>query len=62
MSINDTYYDITGLKPATSYNITVIKSNMAGAMESIIMVDTLSSNKTAPNGIFTQCVLYSTKF
>ena len=51
MSINDTYYDITGLTPATSYNITVISSNMAGAVESIMMVDTPSSNEIAPHGI-----------
>ena len=51
MSINDTHYDITGLTPATSYNITVISSNMAGAVESIMMVDTPSSNETAPHGI-----------
>ena len=51
MSINDTYYDITGLTPATSYNITVIGSNMAGAVELMMMVDTLSSNETAPHGI-----------
>ena len=51
LSVNDTHYDITGLTPATSYNITVISSNMAGAVESIMMVDTPSSNETAPHGI-----------
>ena len=50
MSINDTYYDITGLTPATSYNITVISSNMAGAVESMIMVNTPSSNDAVPSG------------
>ena len=50
MSINDTYYSITGLIPATSYNITVISSNMVGVMESMIMVNTPSSNDAVPSG------------
>ena len=50
MSIDDTYYNITGLIPATSYNITVVGSNMAGAMESMIMVNTSSSNDAVPSG------------
>ena len=50
ISINDTYYDITGLTPATSYNITVISSNMAGAMESMIMINTPNSSDAVPSG------------
>ena len=50
MSINDTYYDITGLTPATSYNITVISSNMAGAVESMIMINTPNSSDAVPSG------------
>ena len=50
MSINDTYYDITGLILATSYNITVISSNMAGTVESMIMVNTSNSSDAVPSG------------
>ena len=50
ISINDTYYDITGLTPATSYIITVISHNMAGAVESIMMMNTPSSDETVPSG------------
>ena len=51
MMINDTYYDITGLTPAISYDITVISSNGAGAVESeIITVNTLRSHEALPSG------------
>ena len=50
MRINDTYYNITGLTPATSYNIRVISSNNAGAVESMIIVDTPSSSEALPSG------------
>ena len=40
MRINDTSYDITGLTPGTSYNLTVISSNMAGSVESVMMIST----------------------
>ena len=50
MMINDTYYDITGLTPATSYNIIIISSNMAGAVESVMTVDTLGSHEALPSG------------
>ena len=49
MRINDTY-NITGLTPATSYSITVISSNMAGAVESMVRVDTPSSSEALPSG------------
>lgn len=51
MGINETYYDITGLTPATSYNITIISSNMAGIVESNDMtINVPNTNEAVPNG------------
>ena len=50
MRINDTSYDITGLTPGTSYNLTVISSNMAGSVESVMMISTPNTNEVVPSG------------
>ena len=50
MRINDTSYDITGLISGTSYNLTVISSNMAGSVESVMMISTPNTNEIVPSG------------
>ena len=49
MNISDTYYNITGLTPNTSYNISATSSNMAGAVESMEVHVTNFSN-SVPSG------------
>ena len=50
MRIIDTSYDITGLTPGTSYNLTVIGSNMAGSVESVMTIRVPNTNDIVPNG------------
>ena len=50
MRITNTSYDITGLTPDTSYNLTVISSNMAGSVESVMMISIPSTNDIVPSG------------
>ena len=48
MRITNTSYDITGLTPDTSYNLTVNSSNNAGSVESVMMIRTLNTNDIVP--------------
>ena len=50
MRITDISYDITGLTPGTSYNLTVIASNMAGSVESVMMISIPNTNEIVPSG------------
>ena len=49
MRRNETSYDITGLTTDTSYDFTVISSNMAGSVESVMTIRTLTTNETIPS-------------
>ena len=50
MRITDISYDITGLTPGTSYDLTVNSSNMAGSMESVMMISIPNTNDIVPSG------------
>ena len=50
MRITDTSYDITGLTPDISYNLTVISSNMAGSVEYVMMIRTVNTSDILPSG------------
>ena len=49
MEITETSYDITGLTPGTSYNLTINSSNMAGSVESVMMISIPNTNDILPS-------------
>ena len=50
MRLTDNSYDITGLTPDTSYNLTVISSNMAGSVKSVMTISIPNKNDIVPSG------------